>query len=153
MTEYKHQSFSIKRLCLSKFVLLLQCHPQHRQLLSLVSHGAERLCKLKPWFDRSDPSHECFRQILDWSTFKIFKTFEAFLLWVLVSFESQGLLISIIPVCSLVCGELQDQGPNFPHRLSEYIGSLKPITSFGKYPLRGITLENIGSWIRPVGFL
>lgn len=65
--------------------------------VSLVSPGAERLCKLKP-FGLIDQilSTNALGKNLGWSSFKT-KHFEAFLLWVLVSFESQGLLISIIP--------------------------------------------------------
>ena len=48
--------------------------------------------------------------------------------------------------------EARDRGPDFPQTLSGYIGSLKPITSFGKHTLWGISLENVGSRIRPVGF-
>lgn len=112
--------------------------------VSLVSPGAERLCKLKP-FGLIDQilSTNALGKNLGWSSFKT-KHFEAFLLWVLVSFESQGLLISIIPVCTFICGVVQELEPDFPQTPSGYIGSLKPITSFGKYYLWGITLENVG---------
>lgn len=68
-----------------KLMLLLQCHPWHISLLpntvSLVSPGAERLCKLKP-FGLINPvlPHESFRRILCWSSCAVFKTkhFQAF---------------------------------------------------------------------------
>lgn len=123
--------------------------------VSLVSPGAERLCKLKPFglIDQILPTN-ALGETWIWSSCAILKTkhFEASRLWVLVSFESRGLLISIIPVCTFICGGAPDRGPDFPQTPSGYIGSLKPITSFGKYTLWGISLENVGSWIRPVGF-
>lgn len=122
-----------------KFTVPLQCHPWHSPLLpktvSLVSPGAKWLCKLKPFglIDQILPTNASSKSwtkaIVQFSKLNILKRF---LLWVLVSFESQALLISTILLCTLICGGELYRGPDFPQTLSGFVGSLKPITSFGK---------------------
>lgn len=122
-----------------KFMIPPQCHPWHSSFLpktvSLVSPGAEWLCKLKPFglIDQILPTNASSKSwtkaIVQFSKLNILKRF---LLWVLVSFESQALLISTILVCTFICGGELYRGPDFPQTLSGYVGSLKPITSFGK---------------------
>ena len=118
--------------------------------VSLVSPGAERLCKWKPFglIDQILPTNASGESGRE-AVFAIFKTkqFEAFLLWVLVSSESQGLLISIMPpsVLSFVVG-CGTEGQIFHRRWVDILAPWSLSLHLENILLWRISLENIGPW-------
>lgn len=107
--------------------------------------------------DRSNPSHKGCGRIQDRNGCVILKTkhFEVFLLWVLVSFERQVLLIFISPSCTLSCGSGGGSGgiaqePDFLQMLRGFISSLKLYTrkrkEYGFMETLWDFLENLLVW-------